>query len=343
MSPVDGTTIAIMGDKITATHDEKPIDQLLFLPDNPRVYAAIRDMDDFYDLTEAEQQDRIYRLLLEEPSVKKLLPEIRRDGGLQEPVIVRWDRQQVVEGNSRLAVYRKLEEEGADGTWDRIPCQIVTKLTDDQQTRLLGQAHLQGRTEWSSYSKALFCYGWVRTKKNTAQALSQLSGMSVRAINKDVDKIQLMHENNDHNQSHFSYYGVLVENRAISSEVKENQELRDRLLSEIKSGNHFTAQEMRDQLPTVIKKPKILRKFIRGDVPLDEAFDRAKVSDTESRLKRIRKLLDDIEADDVGSLERHERQAVRQVVRQIQRGVTRIEKMVATDTGGKLPSGKEGR
>ena len=40
----DEATIAIMGKELSARHDRIPIDQLRFLPDNPRVYAAIREM-----------------------------------------------------------------------------------------------------------------------------------------------------------------------------------------------------------------------------------------------------------------------------------------------------------
>ena len=119
------------------------------------MYAAIREMSDFPDLTSEEKQVRIYERLLQEPSVKNLIPEIKRDGGLQDPIIVRHDTRQVIEGNSRLAVYWKLK--GADTNeerWTHIRCLIVSSLTDDQQTRLLGQAHLHGRTEWSPLRKS---------------------------------------------------------------------------------------------------------------------------------------------------------------------------------------------
>ena len=164
MNP-DETTIAIMGQNVSARHELMDIDQLHFLPDNPRVYASIREMPDFIDLTPEEKQARIYRYLIQEPSVKNLIPEIRRDGGLQEPIIVRHDTRQVIEGNSRLAAYRKLKEEADNEKWTHIRCLVVSTLTDDQQTRLLGQIHLHGRTEWSPYAKALFCFRWVEEEK----------------------------------------------------------------------------------------------------------------------------------------------------------------------------------
>ena len=126
MNPEDKTTIAIMGEDVPARYEQVSIDQLHFLPDNPRVYAAIREMEDFADLTPDEKQIRIYERLLQEPSVKNLIPEIKRDGGLQDPIIVRHDTRQVIEGNSRLAAYRKLRDDTNDDRWDLhpLPCRI---------------------------------------------------------------------------------------------------------------------------------------------------------------------------------------------------------------------------
>ena len=252
MNP-DKTTIAIMGQDIPATHELIPIHQLHFLPDNPRVYAAIREMADFSGLTPEEKQLRIYKRLLQESSVKNLMPEIQRDGGLQDPIIVRWDTQEVIEGNSRLAAYRKLDEPPDDESWTHIRCLVVKTLSADQQTRLLGQSHLHGKTEWSPYAKALFCFRWAGEEQRDISTLADLSGFTPAEIKKNVKTIELMQENDDNTLSNFSYYYVLVRNRVISSAIEDSKLLRGTLLSQIKTGD-FTAQEMRERLPTIITK-----------------------------------------------------------------------------------------
>ena len=331
---LDKTTIAIMGQDVPASHQLIPIHQLRFLPDNPRVYAAIREMADFPGLTPEEKQRRIYERLLQESSVKNLIPEIQRDGGLQDPIIVRWDTQEVIEGNSRLAAYRKLDEPPDDESWAQIRCLVVKTLSDDQQTRLLGQSHLHGKTEWSPYAKALFCFRWAVEEQRDISTLAALSGFTSAEIKKNVKTIELIQENDDNTLSNFSYYYVLVRNRAISSAIEGSRPLRGTLLSQIKTGD-FTAQEMRQRLPTIIAKPGILRKYERGDVTLEDAHDRAKISGTEQRLKKIRDGLDDIERDDLAALERHEVKAVQQVVRQINQRLSRVSKMVAAKLAGK--------
>ena len=97
----------------------------------------------------------------------------------------------------------------------------------------------------------------------------------------------------------------------------------------------FTAQEMRDRLPRVIAKPKILIQFQKRDVTLNDAFDRAKTSHAEQRLKKILDALDDIELDDLERLEHHELRAVEHVLRKIRRKLKRVTEMANTMLLGK--------
>ena len=164
--------------------------------------------------------------------------------------------------------------------------------------------------------------------------MAALSGFTPAEIKKNAKTIELMQENDDNTLSNFSYYSVLVRNRAISSAIEGSRPLRGTLLSQIKTGD-FTAQEMRERLPTIIAKPRILRKYEKGDVTLEDAHDRAKISGAEQRLKKIRDGLDDIELDDLATLEHHQVRAVQQVVRQINQRLSRVSKMVTAKLAGK--------
>ena len=100
--------IKILGKAIPLTSDYRNIEELYFLGENPRVYAVTHGEPGFEDLMREEQQEVIFQKLCKEPSVKNLIPEVRRHGGLMEPILVREDTREVIEGNSRLAVYRHL-------------------------------------------------------------------------------------------------------------------------------------------------------------------------------------------------------------------------------------------
>ena len=238
-------------------------------------------------------------------------------------------------------MFRQLNETYPGGPWTQIRCLIVATLTDDQQTRLLGQAHLRGRTNWTKYAKALFCYRWVIEEKQDPNELSNISGITVGEIKKNVAVIQLMKENMDEKQSHFSYYDVLVRNRAISSTLANSDALRDTLLAQIKTED-FTSQQLRDRLPAVIAKPRILRKYEKGEIDLEDAHDRAKTSGTEKRLKKIRDGLDDIEKGEINILEHNEIKAVQQVVRQIHQKLKRVTGMVENRIDAIKGSGASG-
>ena len=94
----------LLGEPIQLSDDYLEVDKLKFLKDNPRVYACTYGEPNFNNLTEEQQQDIIFMKLQQEPSVRNLKPEIKRHGGLMEPILVRLDTMEVIEGNSRLAV-----------------------------------------------------------------------------------------------------------------------------------------------------------------------------------------------------------------------------------------------
>lgn len=122
----------LLGEDIPLSSDYLEIHNLKFLKDNPRVYACTHGHPDFQNRMPEEQQEIIFKKLLEEPSVKNLIPDVKRHGGLVESILIRKDTMEVIEGNSRLAVYRKLYEDEKEDEWELIPCDIVSTLTDDQ-------------------------------------------------------------------------------------------------------------------------------------------------------------------------------------------------------------------
>ena len=326
MSEFEHTRISILGEEVEATPDRLPIDSLQFLPDNPRVYAAVRKITGFDKLTDEEKQPKIFEQLLNEPSVKNLRPEIERDEGLQEPILVRHDTKQVIEGNSRLAIYRQLNAENPeDERWQSIRCLVVGTLRPEQQVRVLGQAHLRGKTDWSSYAQALFCYRWVVELQNLPEELSEISGFTVQFIKKQVAIVKLMKENGDEVESHYSSYNVLLTSKKISAAVTRTDanKLRNVVLDGIKNEN-FTAQQLREWLPVVLAKTKVTKKFASGSISLRVAHERAEVSATKNHFDRILGLLDAIETREFSNLNYAEIRTVKQVARKVNNKAKRL-------------------
>ena len=322
----------ILGEPIKYDEDYKQIDTLRFLKDNPRVYAVTHGEPDFDQKPEEEQQDIIFDKLQAEPSVKNLIREIERHGGLIEPILVRLDTREVIEGNSRLAVYRILRDRGATGEWDMIPCHLISALTDEQQAAFLNQIHVKGKTQWSAYEKANFAYvrrfnGW------RVPRIAELFGESVPTIYTRINAIKMMRDSTDADRSHFSYYDVLVRKREIAAKMAESPEFRDRVFDEIRNlgprdAQRFTAQDLRNRLPAIIQKPRVLSRYVKGDVELDEAWDRAKISPAEERAKRALALLEEISTADVDGLRRNSLNSLTQAVKKLHREIGRLRGMV---------------
>ena len=64
-----------------------------------------------------------------------------------------------------------------------------------------------------------------------------------------------------------------------------------KLLGIEEEGSDFTAQELRNKLPVLLKKPKVLNKYINGKIDLDEGYQDAKISRVEERVKQAANLL----------------------------------------------------
>ncbi len=326
--------IKILGESISVSDGYIDICKLKFLKDNPRVYSCTYGEPDFDNKTEEEQQEIIYKKLLEEPSVKKLKPEIKRHGGLMELILIRHDSMVVIEGNSRLAVYRMLNDAGEEGEWDRIPCNIVSGLTEPQQAAFLNQIHVKGKTQWSAYEKANFAY--VRKVGGSDfSTIAKLFGESEATIRVRVKSIGMMKDNEDNDQPHFSCYEVLVRyNKEIRREMEKASGCRENILLDIKNlgsdekNNPFTAQDLRNKFPVVLKKPKVLKKYIAREINLDEAYQRAKISGVEENIKQATALLDDVSKEKVSQLEQNRFGAFKQSTRKLMRMAERINNMV---------------
>lgn len=329
----------ILGKNIPLGNDYIEIGVLKFLKDNPRVYSCTHGVSDFDNKAEEEQQKIIYDELKDEPSVKSLKPEIKRHGGLMESILIRHDTMEVIEGNSRLAVYRMLNDADEEGGWDLIPCDIVSSLTEHQQAAFLNQIHVKGKTQWSAYEKANFAY--VRKERGSKFGdIAELFGESEATIRIRVKSIEMMKTNKDNNRAHFSYYDVLTRNKTILEKMEEAGGLEN-LLSDIKNlgadeaTNTFTAQDLRNKTPVVLKKPKVLNKYIAREIDLDQAYQRAKISSVEENIKQATALLGDVSEAKVSQLKQNQFNAFKQDVRKLSREVETIKNMIRHIEDGK--------
>ncbi len=327
----DEPTITILQEEIPVRYENIPIYDLKYFEGNPRVFSCIyreKKPD-----TKEDLQELIHVKMLEQPSVKNLKPRIEAHGGLQEEILVRYDTREVIEGNSRLAVFRVLYEQTQEERWANIPCKVVTKLNPDQQDAYLSEMHVVGKTPWSAYEKANLAY--IRQEQGIdVVEIARRLGVGVGEVNKRIEVVSLMKKNCDEEISHFSYYDVLVRTRKINQSLNYTPEIKDMLLDKIKdvktdnSGNtDFTAPDLRNKMPAVLSKKKELKKFAEGKSTLDDAYQNARPSDPLKKVKLATEKIRDITKLEVSHLEVREINVLLLSIKRLFTEVGRVREM----------------
>jgi hypothetical protein len=88
-----------------------------------------------------------------------LKESIRVHGGLIHPIIVNREsngKLVVIEGNTRVQIYRDFLRDEFEGVWDRIPAVVYQDLRQSEIDAIRLQAHLVGPRPWDPYSKAKY-------------------------------------------------------------------------------------------------------------------------------------------------------------------------------------------
>jgi hypothetical protein len=269
-SPIlSGDSLVILGVKVPTTIQSLPQQKLKFFADNPRVYSVVRANG------KQPTQDEIQQPLSDLEHVKELREDIKRNGGLLEPLIVRGGSLEGLEGNSRLAAYRHLAAKEPI-KWGMVKCTVLPDDVDDSLVfALLGQFHIKGKKDWAPYEQAGFLYRRFKNHKVPTKVLSAELGLSTKRVKHLVDTYQFMVDHDEVDTSRWSYYDEYLKSNKIKKGRQKYPEMDGLVVKSIKSGTIDRAMDLRDQLPTVCGSPAILKKFAEGKLPLERAYERA--------------------------------------------------------------------
>jgi len=152
--PPDAPDVRIIaGVSIPVTHELVPVGKVQLDGDNPRIRFLTQHGNGSAPLNE----EALMKLIREQPGYDSLQRAIRKNGGLEEPILIRADGR-VVEGNTRLTVYKTLLAAPArrnDPQWQRI---AVLRLPEDVPEHLIAMMmasyHIGGKEKWKALAKA---------------------------------------------------------------------------------------------------------------------------------------------------------------------------------------------
>lgn len=132
---------------------ELKIDEIQLDRSNPRI-ANYLDIHREEDMT----SDLMVLLLgTTTDSCASLRESIRENGGIVHPIIVNHytdGRYVVIEGNTRLQIYRDFKKKNVPGNWDYIKAIVYEDIDYETMHSIRLQVHLVGTREWDAYSEA---------------------------------------------------------------------------------------------------------------------------------------------------------------------------------------------
>lgn len=261
----------IQGNTVDTHLGEMEHGRLSFFVDNPRVYSIVRENG------KSPSQEEIQEKLEEMEHVRTLIQDIRKHGGLIDPLVVKDCSLEVVEGNSRLAAYRVLARQNPS-KWARVKCRLLPADINEQLiAALLGQWHLKGKKEWPPYEQAGYLYRRHRQQKVSLPALAIEAGVGSVRVGKIIEAYELMIDQNDTKRDRWSYYDEFVKSRTIAKVCEAQPEFRARVLSMVKRDEFTRAADLRDKLPVICKaSPRIRARFASGKLDLHKAYEAAK-------------------------------------------------------------------
>jgi hypothetical protein len=293
--PEVADTLLIRNKEIPVAIRYLPQADLRFFPENPRVYSIVRS--DNKEPTQEEIQER----LLNMEHVRELIQDIKRNGGLIEPLLVRDGSFEVLEGNSRLAAFRVLAK-GDPIKWGTVKCVVLPSSVEESYIfAILGQHHIKGKKDWQPYEQAGFVYRRCKNHGVQVETLSGEMGLSQKKINHLIATYQFMIDHNETEVTRWSYYDEYLKSSKIKRARKKHPELDNVIVKGIKSQEIGKAVEIRDHLPIICSGPaKNLKRFVTGSTRFEDAFEAAEeAGGTNHQLNRLVKFVSWLIKDEV--------------------------------------------
>lgn len=299
---------------------------LRFYTENPRVYSVMWNHGD-----EEPSQDAIFRELAKREHVREtLVPSIRSNGGLLEPVLVR--NNVVLEGNNRLAAYRVLALAPDRNLWEQIRVRILPDdISDSDVFSLLGEYHLVGKKSWQPFEQAGYLFRRFKTHGVSDDELHQELGVSKQKVTHLIRVYQYMMDHDERNPDKWSYFDELLKARKFEQARKLYPNFDEFVTEKIQSGEIARAVDVREQLGEITRVGgNTLKKFMSGAHSFEAAARDAQLRGSGNhnikRISEFRKWLADQDLDE--ELEATSKEELKVVKFEFEKIQTRISKLL---------------
>jgi hypothetical protein len=247
--------------------------KLQFYTDNPRIYSIVRAGGKLPD------QEEIYTELLDQEHVRELKEDIKLNGGLMDPLIVKDATLEVLEGNSRLAACRWLYRNDTDNAalWGKVKCTLLPKdIPEPLIFAILGQYHIRGKKDWVPYEQAGFLHRRFHHHKEHVPTVAVELGIKVGEAQLQIKVFEFMVKHNEVKRDRWSFYYEYIKSTKIKKARDQYADFDKIIVQKIRKSEIKRAVDVRDSLPAICESPaKNLKRFVEGKIDFEEAHANA--------------------------------------------------------------------
>ncbi len=220
-------------------------------------------------------QEEVERALWNESNLNFLYEDIK-NRGLEEPLFI--DKlNRVLEGNRRLAVYKKLYKEqqagqleGVNGDFSVVKCQPVHPDTPQLDIEVwLASIHVGQKSEWPDYNQARLLYKLHNDDGLSFETLAQVTRKSKPIVMKKCDAYELIekyhkaHPEDKEWSKKFPHFWEFL--RKDLQDVKDDEHKVKMFMSWLAQNRFPDSKDVR-HLKSIFENPKALRALEKDNV-----------------------------------------------------------------------------
>ena len=199
---------------------------------------------------------------------------IRENGGIIHPIVVnkRTDNGYVViEGNTRLQIYKDFIKNGIPGNWTTIRAIVYDNLDTERIHAIRLQAHLIGPREWDPYSKAMYLHYLADVEHMPMATLISFCGGNSKASEirnmiaayNDMETFYRPLCDDDTQFDHRNFHGFVELQRKNVIDALTMRGFNKRDFSQWMIDDRFSILQDVRRLPEILKSKRALDVFLK--------------------------------------------------------------------------------
>ena len=203
-----------------------------------------------------------------------LKESIKTNGGIIHPIIVnRKDNKYIViEGNTRVQIYRDFKKSKTAGNWDEIIAIVYDNLPESEIHAIRLQTHLVGPRDWNPYSKGKYLSRLYNEEQLSMGQIVDFCGGDYAKTKKYIDAYTLMEDHyrpqlnsdDEFDPEKFSAFVEYQNGKVVQAVANHGYSVND-FASWIISEKISPLSRIR-QLPEVLNNKEAREAFLNGTI-----------------------------------------------------------------------------